>query len=98
MRRRTGMDKEAYCEQMESNLRELADRLDRLAFPPASTHEVSLMQEEAKSAVEELKTRIAEALADVRALQTSTDPSWEQAKQELDRRWQKISEQKSQFV
>jgi hypothetical protein len=92
------MDKDAYCEQMETNLRELAERLGRLAFSRASTPDTDLKQARMKRGVAELKTRIAEALADVRALRTSTDPSWEQAKQDLDRRWQEISEQKRMFV
>ena len=92
------MDKDAYCDQMESNLRELAESLDTVVFPPASTLETSLLQEDAKRKVEQLKTRIAEVRADVRTLRASSDPSWEQARQDLDRRWQEISEQKSQFV
>ena len=92
------MDKDTYCEQMDRNLEELADRLSRRAFPPPGTPEASLMQEMAKREAEELKARVAAALADVRALRASTDPSWEQARQDLDRRWQEISEQKSKFV
>lgn len=88
------MDKDAYTEQMERDLQELADRLDRRVFPPPGTLDASLQQQEAMRGVEELKTRVAEALADVRALRTSTDPSWEQAKQDLDRRWQELSGQK----
>jgi len=92
------MDKDTYCEQMNRNLEELADRLGRRAFPSPSTHEASLMLENAKREAEGLKARIAVALADVRALRASTDPSWEQARQDLDRRWREISEQKSKFV
>ena len=88
------MDKDTYCEQMERNLEELADRLGRQAFPPPATRETGLIQEKAEREVEELKARVATALADVRALRASTDPSWEQARQDLDRRWQEISEQK----
>ncbi|HEX8188003.1 MAG TPA: hypothetical protein VF586_06620 [Pyrinomonadaceae bacterium] len=88
------MDKDAYTEQMERDLQELAERLNGRVFPSPSTLDASLKQDEAMRQVEELKTRVAEALADVRALRASTDPSWEQARQDLDRRWQELSGQK----
>lgn len=92
------MDKETYCEQMTKSLEDVADCLSRLAFPSPSTHDASLMLEDAKRQADQLNARIEAALAKVRALRASTDPSWEQPRQDLDRRWQEIAEEKAKFL
>lgn len=97
MKERAKMDKNQYCDEMETKLESLAASLERLVFPPPSTFETSQQQARTEELVTDLKTRVAEALAQVKMLRASTSPNWETARLELERRWREVSELREQI-
>ena len=88
------MDKLTFTNDMETRLRQLAARLDEMLNRPTATPatiEASRQMEETQSKARAAKSQIGQTLAAVNALRNSTDPDWEQARQDLEQRWDELN-------
>ncbi len=84
------MEKTDYCNDLANRLSSLRDALSRQALPEPSTLEASRQQNLLKQKVVALQELVTQALERVEALRSSTDPAWESARADLDRRWDEI--------
>jgi hypothetical protein len=88
------MDKLAYANDIETRLRQLASRLDQFIdrpMPAQGTAEASRQMADTKSRARAAKSRIGETLAAVDQLRNKPDSEWEQARDELEQRWQELN-------